>query len=61
MLEAIKQTAAWIKAATNDFTPEVGIILGTGLGDFGDKIEAAVIFPSLQHAEWMAQPPLLPP
>lgn len=43
MLEAIKQTAAWIKAATNDFTPEVGIILGTGLGDFGEKIEAAYI------------------
>ena len=43
MLEAIKQTAAWIKAATNDFTPEVGIILGTGLGDFGDKIEAAYV------------------
>ena len=43
MLEAIKQTAAWIKAATNDFTPEVGIILGTGLGDFGEKIEAAYV------------------
>ena len=29
MLEEIKKTAAWIKAQTHDFTPEVGIILGT--------------------------------
>ena len=36
MLNEIKKTAAWIKEATADFTPEVGIILGTGLGDFGD-------------------------
>ncbi len=43
MLEAIKKTAAWIKQATDNFTPEVGIILGTGLGDFGEKIEAAHI------------------
>ena len=43
MLAAIKQTAAWIQEATNHFTPEVGIILGTGLGDFGEKIEAAHI------------------
>ena len=40
MLEEIKKTAAWIRTATNDFAPEVGIILGTGLGDFGEKIEA---------------------
>ena len=39
MLEEIKKTAAWIKAQTHDFTPEVGIILGTGLGDFADRIE----------------------
>ena len=43
MLNEIKKTAAWIKEATAGFTPEVGIILGTGLGDFGDKIEAAYI------------------
>ena len=40
MLEEIKKTAAWIKAQTSDFRPEVGIILGTGLGEFGEKIEA---------------------
>ena len=39
MLEEIKKTAAWIKAQTHDFAPEVGIILGTGLGDFADRIE----------------------
>ncbi len=41
MLEEIKKTAAWIRTATAGFEPEAGIILGTGLGDFGDKIEAA--------------------
>ena len=40
MLEEIKKTAAWIKVQTSDFQPEVGIILGTGLGEFGEKIEA---------------------
>ena len=39
MLETIKQTAAWIKGATNDFTPEVGIILGTGLGGLAESID----------------------
>ncbi len=43
MLEEIKRTAAWIKEQTNDFRPEVGIILGTGLGDFGDRIDAVKI------------------
>ncbi len=40
MLEVIKSTAAWIKAQTDGFVPEVGIILGTGLGEFGDQIDA---------------------
>ena len=39
MLEEIKQTAAWIKAQTHDFAPEVGIVLGTGLGDFAEAID----------------------
>ncbi len=41
MLEEIKKTAEWIRTATDRFEPEAGIILGTGLGDFGDRIEAA--------------------
>ena len=39
MLEEIKKTAAFIRSATGDFAPEVGIVLGTGLGDFADRIE----------------------
>ncbi len=40
MLEEIKKTAAWIQAQTAGFRPEVGIVLGTGLGDFAEQIEA---------------------
>ncbi len=39
MLEEIKKTAAFIQAETRDFAPEVGIVLGTGLGDFADRID----------------------
>ena len=39
MLNAIKKSAEFIAAQTEDFRPEVGIILGTGLGDFADNIE----------------------
>ncbi len=38
MLDEIKKTAAFINAATENFKPEIGIILGTGLGDFADNI-----------------------
>ena len=41
MLEEIKRTAAFIKAHTENFTPEVGIVLGTGLGGFADGIDTA--------------------
>lgn len=37
MLETIKQTAALIKNRT-EFQPEIGIILGTGLGNLVDEI-----------------------
>jgi len=36
----IEEAAAFIRAKT-DFTPEVGLILGTGLGDLGGKIDVA--------------------
>lgn len=39
MLEEIKRTAAFIGSATENFKPRVGIILGTGLGDFADRID----------------------
>ncbi len=39
MLENIKQTTAYIKGRIGDFEPEVGIILGTGLGGLVNEIE----------------------
>src|SRR5471030_682564 len=39
MLERIQQTAAYIKNRIGDFQPEVGIILGTGLGGLVTEIE----------------------
>ncbi|MDE6778786.1 MAG: purine-nucleoside phosphorylase, partial [Alistipes sp.] len=45
MYEAIKQTAAFIADRTNDFRPEVGIILGTGLGNFADRIDVKYEIP----------------
>ena len=39
MLNQILETAAFIRAKVGQFTPEVGIVLGTGLGDFADNIE----------------------
>ena len=44
MSEEIKKTAAWIEARIEGFRPEVGIVLGTGLGDFADRIEARYVF-----------------
>jgi purine-nucleoside phosphorylase len=42
MLEIIKETASYIKRKT-DFTPEVGIILGTGLGGMVREIDSNFI------------------
>ena len=44
MLEKIKQTANYLKERTN-FQPEVGIILGTGLGNLGNEIKAEHAIP----------------
>ena len=40
LLTRIEEAAAFIRDKT-DFTPEVGLILGTGLGDLGDRIDVA--------------------
>ncbi|MFR9503290.1 MAG: purine-nucleoside phosphorylase [Rikenellaceae bacterium] len=39
MLEQIKQTAAFLAEKCENFEPEVGIVLGTGLGDFVNSID----------------------
>lgn len=44
MLQKIKQTANYLKERTN-FQPQVGIILGTGLGNLGNEIEAEYSIP----------------
>src|SRR5476651_2186125 len=39
MLENIERTSAYIKSRIGDFVPEIGIILGTGLGGLVSEIE----------------------
>jgi purine-nucleoside phosphorylase len=39
MLESIQRTTAYIKSRIGDFEPQVGIILGTGLGGLVSEIE----------------------
>jgi purine-nucleoside phosphorylase len=39
MLKSIQLTTEYIKRKTNDFKPEIGIILGTGLGGLVDDID----------------------
>jgi purine-nucleoside phosphorylase len=50
MLEAINETISFIRGKT-DLDPEIGIILGTGLGSMADEIEVAVSIPysSIPH------------
>ena len=43
MLEKINRAAEYLRERTAGFEPEVGIILGTGLGGFADKIEATCV------------------
>ena len=40
LMERLLQSAEYIKQRTN-YSPKVGIILGSGLGDFGDNLENA--------------------
>jgi purine-nucleoside phosphorylase len=45
MYEKIQATVAFINEKTNGFKPELGIILGTGLGGLVHEIEAEYILP----------------
>ncbi len=47
----IEQAADAIRART-DIQPEVGMILGTGLGDLADSVESSVIIPTGQVPRW---------
>lgn len=40
-MHAIQQAAAYIRAHSNNFQPETGIILGTGLGALAEEVEVA--------------------
>ena len=44
MLQAIQETAAWIKSHTA-LRPETAIVLGTGLGRLAEEIEIVDAFP----------------
>jgi len=44
MLEAIKETTSFIKGKTK-LRPDLGIILGTGLGSIADEIDAELVLP----------------
>lgn len=50
-LKEIDQAADAIRARI-DIEPEVGMILGTGLGDLADSVEGAIIIPNLQIPQW---------
>ncbi|WP_316746106.1 purine-nucleoside phosphorylase [Pedobacter gandavensis] len=41
MFQVIHETVEYIKRKTNDFQPEIGIVLGTGLGGLVSEIEIA--------------------
>ena len=44
LLDQIREAAAYVKSRTA-LVPEVGIILGTGLGDFADALQPDVVIP----------------
>lgn len=50
-MNEINQAVDAIRART-DFKPEIGMILGTGLGDLADSVEDAVIIPTSQLPCW---------
>ena len=36
-------TVKYLKEKTNNFEPELGIVLGSGLGDFADEFDSVAI------------------
>ena len=43
-LVKVKESVAFLENKT-ELQPQIGIVLGTGLGDLADKIQAAVVIP----------------
>ena len=50
-IKEIDQAADAIRARI-DIEPEVGMVLGSGLGDLADRVEDAVIIPNAQIPQW---------
>ncbi len=48
MLEKIKQTADFLNNFSQNFQPQIGIVLGTGLGDFANNIDVKY---SIEYSE----------
>lgn len=44
-LERILKATSFVKSKINDFTPEVGIVLGSGLGSLANEITDALVIP----------------
>lgn len=40
MFQALHETVEYIKRKTDNFEPEIGIVLGTGLGGLVSEIES---------------------
>ena len=51
LYEQIQETAQFLQAKIGDFKPEIGIVLGTGLGGVADKIQATtrITYPEIPH------------
>lgn len=45
MLQLIQQTSRYLQDKTNNFHPEIGIILGSGLGNLATEIDSKYIIP----------------
>ncbi|MEM0998162.1 MAG: purine-nucleoside phosphorylase [Bacteroidota bacterium] len=44
-IAAIETTAAFIRSRVDDFTPEIGMVLGSGLGIMGEEVDNPVYIP----------------
>lgn len=48
MWEQVQETVAYINDKTNNFTPDYGVILGSGLGSFTDDIQVQFTLPYVE-------------